>query len=152
MSAANDALAQEDPKSHDIEELSDPEGAHIEMVRPPFLSMPSLSTLPIPPCTAQNLACGVLEGKPVAQPEEPIDTADLVNKLADASTEEPIDELQMPARQTPAVARAAQAGRILVSEVAPPHAARVSASSDEEQAEEPGSCADPPKTRKRRSS
>ena len=34
MRAANDALAQDDPKGHDIEELSDPEGAHIEMVRP----------------------------------------------------------------------------------------------------------------------
>ena len=33
MAAANDALAQEDPKSRDIEELTDPEGEHIEMVR-----------------------------------------------------------------------------------------------------------------------
>ena len=41
MAAANDALAQDDPKSHDIEELTDPEGAHIEMVRPPFLPYPA---------------------------------------------------------------------------------------------------------------
>ena len=34
MQAANNALAQEDPKRHDIEELSDPDGEHIEMVRP----------------------------------------------------------------------------------------------------------------------
>tara|TARA_B100000795_G_scaffold228244_1_gene184899 strand:+ start:489 stop:590 length:102 start_codon:yes stop_codon:yes gene_type:complete len=33
MAAANDALAQEDPRSRDIEELTDPEGEHIEMVR-----------------------------------------------------------------------------------------------------------------------
>ena len=41
MAAANDALAWEDPKSHDIEELIDPTGEHIEMVRP---SLPSLAT------------------------------------------------------------------------------------------------------------
>ena len=38
MAAANDALAREDPKSHDIEELTDPTGEHIEMVRPSLLS------------------------------------------------------------------------------------------------------------------
>ena len=95
----------------------------------------------MPPCAAQykchhaaqNLACGVLEGKPVAED--------------DAPTDEPIDELQLPARQTPAVALAAQAGRILVSEVEPLQA---SAPAEEEQACEPEVCADPPKTRKRR--
>ena len=68
------------------------------------------------PNLIQNLACGVLEGKPAAEadePIEPIDTASLVSKLADASAGEPtsIEQLQMPARQTPAVARAAQAGQ-----------------------------------------
>ena len=38
MAAANDSLAREDPKSHDIEELTDPTGEHIEMVRPSLLS------------------------------------------------------------------------------------------------------------------
>ena len=90
-------------------------------------------SIQVPPCAAQNLACGVLEGKPVAED--------------DAPTDEPIDELQLPARQTPAVALAAQAGRILVSEVEPLQA---SAPAEEEQACEPEACADPPKTRKRR--
>ena len=80
------------------------------------LSVPSLATLRHHHARAQNLACGVLEGTPAAEadePIEPIDTAGLVSKLADATTDEPasIDQLQMPARQTPAVAKAAQAGQ-----------------------------------------
>ena len=81
------------------------------------LSLPSLATLRHHHArAAQNLACGVLEGTPAAEadePIEPIDTAGLVSKLADATTDEPasIDQLQMPARQTPAVAKAAQAGQ-----------------------------------------
>ena len=47
MAAANDALAQEDPRSRDIEELTDPEGEHIEMVR-----RPSLFISPVSPCPA----------------------------------------------------------------------------------------------------
>ena len=171
----------------------------------------------------------MLEGTPAAEadePIEPIDTAGLVSKLADATTDEPasIDQLQMPARQTPAVAKAAQAGqqgqsaalgsararllrlrvtrlaapgdprplgerrghwapchcrrcssqpppkplmsplltiqagRVLVSEImsegGPPHDAQMqeTAAPDGEQADEPGGCADPPKTRKQRRS
>ena len=44
MAAANDALAREDPKSHDIEELTDPTGEHIEMVRPSLLSLATFHT------------------------------------------------------------------------------------------------------------
>ena len=110
MRAANEALAEVDPKRHDIEELSDPEGQHIEMVRraehpaqaPPPRPPPALSC---PPCTAQNLACGVLEGRPT-EPEP-------------APSDEPMEELRLPSRQTPAVAEAARAGRKLVSEVDP---------------------------------
>jgi len=44
MAAANDSLAREDPKSHDIEELTDPTGEHIEMVRPSLLSLATFHT------------------------------------------------------------------------------------------------------------
>ena len=136
MQAANEALKEEDATSHDIEELSDPDGPHIEMVRHPGPS----------PCTrrraahdpAQNLACGVLEAKAPAE-------ADV------ATTEQSIDELRLPTRQTAAVASAAQAGRVLVSEVAedqrapPPKAKRPAGAAGEEGAT---SDAKPAKTRK----
>ena len=47
----------------------------------------------------------MLEGRP-AEPEA-------------APSDEPMEELRLPSRQTPAVAEAARAGRMLVSEVGP---------------------------------
>ena len=64
MAAANDALAQEDPKSHDIEELTDPEGEHIEMVRP------FRPALPQPYTTTGGSEPG-LEGKPARADPKP---------------------------------------------------------------------------------
>ena len=52
--------------------------------------------------SAQNLACGVLEGRPQPADEEP---------------EEPLNELKLPTQQTKAVAEASRAGRMLVQEV-----------------------------------
>ena len=76
----------------------------------------------------QNLACGVLEAQPAAE-EEP--------------EEEPLDDLRLPSQQTDAVARAARAGRSLVSEVEQPAAGAGASSADA--GESPGT-----RSRKRR--
>lgn len=105
MRAANEALAQQaDPKEHDIEELTNPEDPHIEMVLLPNPPCPSSEHCAHchTPSVPQNLACGVLEAQPAAE-EEPED--------------EPLEDLRLPSQQTAAVAKAARAGRSLVSEV-----------------------------------
>lgn len=115
LRAANDDLEKRraaDPSSVDIENVGEEGEPHIEMVTAP--ASPAAATHTLPPdarrraCPRQNLGCGIFEAQPAGQP-----AAGSSDDGGDSDSE----ALQLPSQQTAAVAAAARAGRVLVSEV-----------------------------------